>query len=118
MSSVSTYLKRKEQELKSVTDELTYRATTNDYKDTLISKLQMVISKLEVEGHEVLDHVTKQKKQMLTLKHEIDDLQHDRVLLYSKAKSSTKLVNDLKKVVKQVTSENQSLKKELEQLKS
>ena len=110
LQSVTQYLKRKESELKSVTDELVYRANTDSYKDILIVKLKKCISKLEVEGHEVLDHVARQKKQMIEVKHEIDDLHSDRTLLYSKAKQSTKMCNDMQKVVKQLNSENEQLK--------
>jgi hypothetical protein len=44
-------LQRKEGELKLVTGELEYRASQDDYKDLLISKLQQIIGKIDKEGH-------------------------------------------------------------------
>lgn len=90
LSAVSQYLKRKETELKSMTLELKAKTKLDTHKDIQISKLQSCISKLEQEGTEIFRHVVDQQKQVLRLKHIIDEINSDKQLLYSKAKESAR----------------------------
>lgn len=45
-----------------------------------------MISKLDSEGHQVLDQYKKMSKEISALRLEIDGLKKDRLLLYSKSK--------------------------------
>ena len=95
LDSVNSFLQRKEGELKLVTGELAYRASQDDYKDLLISKLQQIIGKIDKEGHQVLDQCKKSSKEISVLRQEIDGLKKDRVLLFSKCKESGRTVKEL-----------------------
>lgn len=57
LKAVTGFLRIKEKELKAVTEELTLKATKDDYKDSLITRLQNCIEKLETEGGAILTNV-------------------------------------------------------------
>lgn len=86
------YLRKKENELKSVTNELSLKASRDDFKEKIIARLQTAVGKLELEGNEVLTHVIKQKKEVKGLKDQMREVNEDKVLLFSKARESTRIV--------------------------
>lgn len=49
--AVSSFLGRKEAEFRAVTEELTHRAQTEDYRQSIIERLQSLISRLGLEGN-------------------------------------------------------------------
>lgn len=49
-NAIKEYLRKKELEIVSVTNELSHKAATADYKEILIEKLQKTVSRLENEG--------------------------------------------------------------------
>lgn len=56
-SAIQEYLRKKELEIRSVTNELSHKANTDDRKEMLIEKLQKTVSRLENEGSQILDHL-------------------------------------------------------------
>ena len=93
-------LYKKERELNSVMNELTYRATLDDTKDIIINRLKNAIRKIENEECEVLEHVVKQNLKIKALKEKVEVEESDKVFLFSKAKEQLKIANDYKQVIK------------------
>ena len=80
------YLSKKEQQLRLVMEELTYRAAQDDPKDKIITRLTAAINKIEIEGNEVLDHVVTQNERIRRLEEKTKEEESDKIFLFSKAK--------------------------------
>jgi hypothetical protein len=55
LEAITNWLQIKERELQKVINEIEIRAASADYKETIISKLEQSVGRLEREGHQVMN---------------------------------------------------------------